>query len=43
LPKNEGGAIDAISGATYSSKGVLEAMRKSVALYPEIKKLGSKP
>jgi electron transport complex protein RnfG len=43
LPKNEGGAIDAISGATYSSKGVLEAIRKSVALYPEIKKLGAKP
>ena len=43
LPKNEGGAIDAISGATYSSKGVLEAIRKSVALYPEIKKSGPKP
>lgn len=37
LPKNEGGAIDAISGATYSSKGVLEAIRKSVELYPKIK------
>jgi electron transport complex protein RnfG len=39
-PKNEGGDIDAISGATWSSKGVLEAVRKSVALYPEIKKTG---
>lgn len=38
-PKSEGGAIDAISGATYSSKGVLQAVRKSIALYPEIKKL----
>ena len=30
--------IDAISGATYSSKGVCDAIRKSIALYPEIKK-----
>ncbi len=30
--------IDAISGATYSSKGVCEALRKSIALYPEIRK-----
>ncbi|MBW1706525.1 MAG: FMN-binding protein [Deltaproteobacteria bacterium] len=32
------GEIDAISGATYSSKGVCEAIRKSIALYPEIRK-----
>jgi electron transport complex protein RnfG len=32
------GEIDAISGATYSSKGVCEALRKSIALYPEIRK-----
>jgi H+/Na+-translocating ferredoxin:NAD+ oxidoreductase subunit G len=30
--------IDAISGATYSSKGVCEALQKSIALYPEIRK-----
>jgi len=35
--------IDAISGATYSSLGVCEALRKSLALYPEVKQkvLGS--
>ena len=33
------GEIDAISGATYSSHGVCEAIRKSLALYPEIRKL----
>ncbi|MBW1787371.1 MAG: FMN-binding protein [Deltaproteobacteria bacterium] len=31
--------IDAISGATYSSKGVCEALRKSLALYPEVHKV----
>ena len=36
-PKTEGGDIDAITGATYSSKGVCEAIRKSIALYPTIK------
>ena len=30
--------IDGISGATYSSKGVCEALRKSFDLYPEVKK-----
>jgi electron transport complex protein RnfG len=30
--------IDAISGATYSSKGVCEALRKSFELYPEVRK-----
>ena len=38
LLKNEGGEIDAVSGATYSSKAVCEAIRKSIALYPEVKK-----
>ena len=33
------GQIDAISGATYSSHGVCEAIRKSLALYPEIRKV----
>lgn len=37
-PKNDGGDIDAVTGATYSSRGVGEAVRKSVQLYPEIKK-----
>ena len=36
--KNDGGSIDAITGATYSSRGVCEAIRKGVALYPEVKK-----
>ena len=39
IPRSEGGDIDAISGATYSSKGVLEAVRKSIELYPEIKNM----
>ncbi len=30
--------IDAISGATYSSLGVCEALRKSLALLPKVKK-----
>jgi electron transport complex protein RnfG len=35
------GEIDALSGATYSSEGVCEAIRKSLALYPEVlKELG---
>lgn len=37
-PKTEGGDIDAISGATLSSRGICEAIRKSVTLYPGIKK-----
>jgi electron transport complex protein RnfG len=36
--KSSGGDIDAISGASYSSRGVAEAIRKSIALYPDIKK-----
>ena len=38
--KRLGKKIDAISGATYSSKGVYEAIGKSLQLYPEIKKQG---
>lgn len=30
--------VDAISGATYSSTGVCEALRKSLALYPGVRK-----
>lgn len=41
-PKKEGGDIDAITGATYSSIGICEAIRKSIALYPKIKKQGAK-
>ena len=33
--------VDAISGATYSSKGVCEAVRKSLALYPEVRKVAA--
>lgn len=45
--KSAGGDIDGISGASYSSRGVAEAIRNSIALYPEVKKkvldtLGSK-
>jgi electron transport complex protein RnfG len=36
--KADGGAIDGISGATYSSRGVCEAIRKSIELYPQVKK-----
>ena len=43
LIENDGGDIDAISGATYSSRGVCEAIEKSVALYPEIKKQALTP
>ena len=32
------GTIDAITGATYSSHGVCEAVQKNIELYPEIKK-----
>jgi Na+-translocating ferredoxin:NAD+ oxidoreductase subunit G len=33
----EGGDLDAITGATYSAQGRAEAVRRSVALYPEVK------
>jgi electron transport complex protein RnfG len=36
--KKDGGKIDGITGATYSSLGVSEAIKKSVALLPEIEK-----
>lgn len=41
--KSGGGDIDGISGASYSSRGVAEAIRKSIALYPDIKKKVLKP
>ena len=31
------GDIDAISGASYSSAGVCEAVKNSVAIYPKVK------
>jgi electron transport complex protein RnfG len=36
-----GGNIDAISGATLSSKGVLEAVRKALELFPSVQKEAS--
>ncbi|UCH96341.1 MAG: RnfABCDGE type electron transport complex subunit G, partial [Candidatus Aminicenantes bacterium] len=36
--KKDNGEVDAVSGATYSSKGVCAAVEKSVAAYPAIKK-----
>lgn len=36
-PKDDGGDIDALSGATYSTRGVCEAIRKSIALLPQVK------
>ena len=41
--KGDGGDIDSITGATYSSRGVCEAIKRSVALYPEIKKSALAP
>lgn len=35
--KMDGGKIDGISGATYSSRGVCEAVRHSIDMYPNIK------
>jgi Na+-translocating ferredoxin:NAD+ oxidoreductase subunit G len=35
--KKDGGEIDAVSGATYSSRGVCAAVVKTLALYPAIK------
>ena len=37
--KSEGGDIDGITGATYSSRGVCEAIRKSIKRFPDIKKM----
>ncbi|MBW1731909.1 MAG: RnfABCDGE type electron transport complex subunit G [Deltaproteobacteria bacterium] len=34
----EGGKIDGVSGATYSSKGVVSAVRKALELFPRAKK-----
>ena len=36
--KPQGGDVDAISGATYSARGVCEAIRNSVEIYPQVKK-----
>jgi len=36
--KKEGGEVDAVSGATNSSRGVCAAVQKCVAVYPAIKK-----
>ncbi len=35
--KKDNGEVDAVSGATYSSRGVCAAVEKCIALYPEIK------
>jgi len=37
--QKDGGKIDGITGATYSSRGVSEAIKKSIELLPEIKKV----
>ena len=34
----KGGKIDAVSGATVSSKGVVKAVRKALEMFPKIKK-----
>lgn len=34
----KGGKIDGVSGATHSSEGVVEAVRKALELFPEVKK-----
>jgi electron transport complex protein RnfG len=36
--KKDNGEVDAVSGATYSSRGVCSAVQKCIALYPAIKK-----
>ncbi len=35
--KADGGDIEAVTGATYSSRGTCEAVRKAVGLYPKVK------
>jgi electron transport complex protein RnfG len=35
--KKDSGEVDAVSGATYSSRGVCAAVGKCIALYPKIK------
>lgn len=37
--KQDDGTVDGVSGATNSSRGVCEAIRKSVDLYPKIKEI----
>ena len=39
----EGGEIDAVTGATYSSIGVCEAVRNSVAIFDQVKEIGMAP
>lgn len=34
----KGGKIDGVSGATHSSEGVVEAVRKALELFPKVKK-----
>jgi electron transport complex protein RnfG len=34
----KGGKIDSVSGATHSSEGVVEAVRKALELFPKVKK-----
>ncbi len=35
---NDGGKIDGVSGATFSSRGVITAVRKALELFPKAKK-----
>lgn len=35
--KNEGGDIDGVSGATFSSKGIILGVRQAMAIYGELK------
>jgi len=37
--KKDNGEVDAVSGATYSSRGVCVAVGKCIALYPKIKEM----
>jgi H+/Na+-translocating ferredoxin:NAD+ oxidoreductase subunit G len=37
MTKANGGEVDAVSGATYSSLGVCEALRNSVEMYDQVK------
>ncbi|MGN1038202.1 MAG: FMN-binding protein, partial [Mailhella sp.] len=37
--RNQGGDIDAVSGATVSSNGVMNAIDQAVSLYKELKPL----
>lgn len=39
MVRQDGGTIDAVSGATISSRAVCDAVRRSVEMYPKIKKM----